>query len=156
MRTQLCATEQFKSESDQKPLAQLCFVEKFEDPIALAMSSKKRSYTVKPTGRPGGYPGSAPVAPPPGGAGMGGYPGATLGHPAPQYPGAGECLVTLSQLKTLIFYHGTLCDLTGSGTGNGEKLSSSQGEPGQAINRLSLRFPQFPVRHPVQLPCMDK
>ena len=39
---------------------------------------------MRPTGKPGGYPGSAPVAPPPGGAGMGGYPGATLGHPAPQ------------------------------------------------------------------------
>ena len=57
------------------------------------MSSKKRSYTVKPTGKPGGYPGSAPVAPPPGGAGMGGYPGATLGHPAPKYPEGEQSLL---------------------------------------------------------------
>ena len=33
-----------------------------------------RNYTVKPSMRPGGYPGSAPVAPPHGSYGVGGYP----------------------------------------------------------------------------------
>ena len=37
-----------------------------------------RNYTVKPSMRPGGYPGSPPVAPPHGSYGVGGYPsGAT-------------------------------------------------------------------------------
>ena len=49
-----------------------------------------RSYTMKPSNRPGGYPGTAPVAPPPGGAGFGGYPGASLGLPPPLYYGGGE------------------------------------------------------------------
>ena len=60
-------------------------------------SNKKRSYTVKPTNTPGGYPGDPPVAPPPGGAGVGGYPGATLGQPMPQYPG-GEYRQTSSDM----------------------------------------------------------
>ena len=72
------------SQEDRK--TQLCFEEAHSDLIAMS-SSKKRSYTVKPTNRPGGYPGSAPVAPPPGAAGVGGYPGSSLGHAAPQYPG---------------------------------------------------------------------
>ena len=46
-------------------------------------------------------------------------------------------------------------DWTGCGTGNGEKISSSQDEPDQAINQLLLSFPPFPVRHPVRSPGMS-
>ena len=49
-----------------------------------------RNYTVKPSMRPGGYPGSAPVAPPHGSYGVGGYPsGATPAqHPTVPHQGS--------------------------------------------------------------------
>ena len=36
----------------------------------------------------------------------------------------------------------------GCRTGNGEKVSTTQAEPGQAINSDVAYFPPFPVRHP--------
>ena len=55
------------------------------------------SYTVKPSRRSGGYPGSAPAAPPPGAAGVGGYPAGAnpvqshnAAPPRPPLP-AGKC-----------------------------------------------------------------
>ena len=42
-----------------------------------------RNYQVPPSNTPGGYPGEAPKAPPPGQAGEGGWPGFREGHPHP-------------------------------------------------------------------------
>merc|ERR1712018_640553 len=62
-----------------------------------------RNYTVKPSMRPGGYPGSAPVAPPHGSYGVGGYPsGATPAQhptmPHQQHHGGGGPFINQSQL----------------------------------------------------------
>ena len=45
-----------------------------------------------------------------------------------------------------------LGDQTGCSTGNGEKLSSTQALPPQAIRSAVFSFPPFPVQHPVKSP----
>ena len=50
---------------------------------SFAWSGPDRNYQVPPSNKPGGYPGEAPQAPPPGQAGRGGWPGSSEGHPHP-------------------------------------------------------------------------